>query len=168
MSANATARQLAAITEFGRSLGLAFQVIDDILDVTQTSEKLGKSAGKDIAAKKATYPAVIGLEKSRARSAGGSRSERMTALKRVWTQRPTSCARWRLTFSARILNRATPARDSDRFRPRRSRQSPLQNAAPRQTQSSLRYRCRVRGGAANSVRLCRRHVRICSRSSRCN
>ena len=66
MTANATAKQLAAITDFGRALGLAFQVIDDILDVTQTSEKLGKSAGKDIAAKKATYPAVIGLEKSRA------------------------------------------------------------------------------------------------------
>jgi geranylgeranyl diphosphate synthase type II len=66
MSANATAKELAAITKFGRALGLAFQVIDDILDVTQTSEKLGKSAGKDIAAQKATYPAIIGLEKSRA------------------------------------------------------------------------------------------------------
>ena len=66
MSANANRKQLAAITKFGRALGLAFQVIDDILDVTQTSEKLGKSAGKDIAAKKATYPAVIGLDKSRA------------------------------------------------------------------------------------------------------
>ncbi len=65
MSANASGRQLAAITDFGRALGLAFQVIDDILDVTQTSEKLGKSAGKDVAAQKATYPAVIGLEKSR-------------------------------------------------------------------------------------------------------
>jgi geranylgeranyl diphosphate synthase type II len=40
-------------------------VIDDILDVTQTSEKLGKSAGKDLAAQKATYPSVLGLEKSR-------------------------------------------------------------------------------------------------------
>ena len=66
MSANATTKQLAAVTAFGRFLGLAFQVIDDILDVTQTSEKLGKSAGKDLAAQKATYPAVIGLEKSRA------------------------------------------------------------------------------------------------------
>jgi geranylgeranyl diphosphate synthase type II len=65
MAAHATAKELAAITAFGRALGLAFQVIDDILDVTQTSEKLGKSAGKDVAAKKATYPAVIGLEKSR-------------------------------------------------------------------------------------------------------
>jgi geranylgeranyl diphosphate synthase type II len=66
MAANANAKQLAAVTAFGRALGLAFQVIDDILDVTQTSDKLGKSAGKDIAAQKATYPAVIGLEKSRA------------------------------------------------------------------------------------------------------
>ncbi len=66
MSANAPSKELAAMTKFGRALGLAFQVIDDILDVTQTSEKLGKSAGKDIAAQKATYPAVIGLEKSRA------------------------------------------------------------------------------------------------------
>jgi geranylgeranyl diphosphate synthase type II len=66
MAANANPKQLAAVTAFGRALGLAFQVIDDILDVTQTSDKLGKSAGKDIAAQKATYPAVIGLEKSRA------------------------------------------------------------------------------------------------------
>jgi geranylgeranyl diphosphate synthase, type II len=66
MSANAELKKLRAITNFGRGLGLAFQVIDDILDVTQTSEMLGKSAGKDIAAQKATYPAVIGLEKSRA------------------------------------------------------------------------------------------------------
>jgi geranylgeranyl diphosphate synthase type II len=65
MSANAPEKQLEAVTKFGAALGLAFQVIDDILDVTQTSEKLGKSAGKDVAAKKATYPAVIGLEKSR-------------------------------------------------------------------------------------------------------
>ena len=65
MAANATPKQLSAISSFGRSLGLAFQVIDDILDVTQTSEQLGKSAGKDVAAKKATYPAVLGLKKSR-------------------------------------------------------------------------------------------------------
>jgi geranylgeranyl diphosphate synthase type II len=65
MSANADARKLSAITRFGQRLGLAFQIIDDILDVTQTSEVLGKSAGKDLAAKKATYPAVIGLEESR-------------------------------------------------------------------------------------------------------
>ena len=65
MSANASKRHLQAISNFGHALGLAFQVIDDILDVTQTSERLGKSAGKDITAKKATYPSVLGLEKSR-------------------------------------------------------------------------------------------------------
>jgi geranylgeranyl diphosphate synthase type II len=69
MSANATPAKLKMITTFGFSLGLAFQVIDDILDVTQTSEKLGKSAGKDVAAGKATYPALIGLEKSRIEAA---------------------------------------------------------------------------------------------------
>lgn len=69
MSANATPTQLGAMSDFGRALGLAFQVIDDILDVTQTTEKLGKSAGKDEAAQKATYPAVIGLEKSRVEAA---------------------------------------------------------------------------------------------------
>jgi len=66
MSANADAKKLRALTKFGHSLGLAFQIIDDILDVTQTSEKLGKSAGKDVTAQKATYPAVIGLDASRA------------------------------------------------------------------------------------------------------
>ncbi len=64
MSANCTRAQLAALTEFGYNVGLAFQVIDDILDVTQTSEQLGKTAGKDVAVQKATYPAIVGLEKS--------------------------------------------------------------------------------------------------------
>lgn len=66
MSGNATPAQLGEMTTFGRSVGLAFQVIDDILDVTQSSEKLGKTAGKDANARKATYPAIFGLEKSRA------------------------------------------------------------------------------------------------------
>lgn len=65
MSANATPAQLENLSKFGKALGLAFQVIDDILDVTQTSETLGKSAGKDLAAGKATYPSVVGLERSR-------------------------------------------------------------------------------------------------------
>jgi geranylgeranyl diphosphate synthase type II len=66
MSANCTPAQLQALTDFGYNVGLAFQVIDDILDVTQTTEKLGKTAGKDITAQKATYPRLVGLEKSRA------------------------------------------------------------------------------------------------------
>lgn len=65
MSANAPAAKLKALSEFGLALGLAFQIIDDILDVTQTSEKLGKSAGKDLASEKSTYPALIGLDASR-------------------------------------------------------------------------------------------------------
>jgi len=65
MTANATPARLEALSTYGRSLGLAFQIIDDILDVTSTSEKLGKSVGKDEAAAKSTYPALFGLEKSR-------------------------------------------------------------------------------------------------------
>ena len=65
MSANATPRQLQALTDFGYYVGLAFQVIDDILDVTLSSEQLGKTAGKDAAVQKATYPSIVGLAKSR-------------------------------------------------------------------------------------------------------
>ncbi|MEI8042011.1 MAG: polyprenyl synthetase family protein [Verrucomicrobiota bacterium] len=65
MSANCSPAQLKALTDFGYHVGLAFQVIDDILDVTQTSEKLGKTAGKDTKAQKATYPSIVGLERSR-------------------------------------------------------------------------------------------------------
>jgi geranylgeranyl diphosphate synthase type II len=65
MSAGCTSAQLKALSDFGYHVGLAFQVIDDILDVTQTSEKLGKTAGKDTKAEKATYPSIVGLERSR-------------------------------------------------------------------------------------------------------
>jgi len=65
MSANCSPAQLKALTDFGYNVGLAFQVIDDILDVTQSSEKLGKTAGKDVKAQKSTYPALVGLNKSR-------------------------------------------------------------------------------------------------------
>jgi geranylgeranyl diphosphate synthase type II len=65
MCADATAEELQALQDFGMAAGLAFQIIDDILDVTQTSEKLGKSAGKDVASGKATYPALLGLDASR-------------------------------------------------------------------------------------------------------
>ena len=65
MSAGCSGAQLRALTEFGRNVGLAFQIIDDILDVTKTTEQLGKTAGKDTQAQKATYPAIVGLKKSR-------------------------------------------------------------------------------------------------------
>ncbi|MFM8357797.1 MAG: polyprenyl synthetase family protein, partial [Verrucomicrobiota bacterium] len=65
MSADAPPARLRQLTSFGQALGLAFQVIDDILDVTQTTEQLGKTAGKDVASGKATYPRIVGLEASR-------------------------------------------------------------------------------------------------------
>jgi len=65
MSANCAPKQLKALTDFGANVGLAFQIIDDILDITQTTEQLGKTAGKDTRARKATYPAIVGMEKSK-------------------------------------------------------------------------------------------------------
>jgi len=64
----ATAAQLQALSVAGADLGLAFQIVDDILDVTGTTEQLGKTAGKDQAQQKATYPAIHGLDASRARA----------------------------------------------------------------------------------------------------
>ncbi|MBL0161683.1 MAG: polyprenyl synthetase family protein [Bryobacterales bacterium] len=64
--AGATAEQLDAISAYGEHIGLAFQIVDDILDVTQTSEQLGKTAGKDAEQHKITFPAVYGLEQSNA------------------------------------------------------------------------------------------------------
>jgi geranylgeranyl diphosphate synthase type II len=71
--AGAPPETLEALTKFGHALGLAFQVIDDILDCTQSSEKLGKTAGKDAAAGKSTYVSVLGLGAARAEA------ERLTA-----------------------------------------------------------------------------------------
>lgn len=65
MCAGATAARLAALDRFGFALGLAYQIQDDILDATQSAEKLGKTAGKDAAAGKVTFPALFGLERSR-------------------------------------------------------------------------------------------------------
>ena len=62
--AGAKQTEEAKLRAFGMGIGLAFQIVDDILDVTQTSEQLGKTAGKDTASEKATYPALFGIEKS--------------------------------------------------------------------------------------------------------
>ncbi|HEY1802578.1 MAG TPA: farnesyl diphosphate synthase [Terriglobales bacterium] len=62
--AGASEEQVAKLRSFGQSIGLAFQIVDDVLDVTQTSEQLGKTAGKDTAAEKATYPALFGIDVS--------------------------------------------------------------------------------------------------------
>ncbi len=62
--AGARDSQVAKLRAFGMGIGLAFQIVDDVLDVTQTSEQLGKTAGKDKSSEKATYPALFGIEAS--------------------------------------------------------------------------------------------------------
>jgi geranylgeranyl diphosphate synthase, type II len=62
--AGASAEQIQSLRDFGQNIGLAFQIVDDVLDVTQTSEQLGKTAGKDTATEKATYPALFGIDAS--------------------------------------------------------------------------------------------------------
>ncbi len=65
LAAGATADDTARLRQFGGAIGLAFQVVDDILDVEESSAALGKTAGKDQAQKKLTYPALYGRERSR-------------------------------------------------------------------------------------------------------
>ena len=64
--ARASEEQLAALSRYGEHIGLAFQIVDDILDVEESSETLGKTAGKDAQQHKITFPAVYGIERSRA------------------------------------------------------------------------------------------------------
>src|SRR5713101_4029563 len=73
---------------FGQSVGLAFQIVDDVLDVTQTSEQLGKTAGKDMAAEKATYPALFGVGES-FKKAGGLVESALTSLDGFGSQAET-------------------------------------------------------------------------------
>jgi geranylgeranyl diphosphate synthase type II len=56
--------QIQSLRDFGMNIGLAFQIVDDVLDVTQTSEQLGKTAGKDTATEKSTYPSLFGIDAS--------------------------------------------------------------------------------------------------------
>ena len=65
MLAGAPEKDIQIIREYGRAIGLAFQIVDDILDIVSTTEELGKDAGSDVEKGKATYPSVVGLEKSR-------------------------------------------------------------------------------------------------------
>ncbi len=95
----ASADQVAHLRAFGERAGLAFQIVDDILDVTQSSEALGKTAGKDTATAKATWPAVFGLEASRTQAAAliadaftaldgfGERAEPLKAIARYLVER---------------------------------------------------------------------------------
>jgi geranylgeranyl diphosphate synthase, type II len=84
---------------FGQSIGLAFQIVDDVLDVTQTSEQLGKTAGKDTAAEKVTYPSLFGIDESLKKADAlvesafaslesfGSRAETLKSLARFLVER---------------------------------------------------------------------------------
>ncbi len=63
--AGASAEEVQKLTRYSQNIGLAFQIIDDILDITATHEQLGKTAGKDLTAQKVTYPSLWGIEKSR-------------------------------------------------------------------------------------------------------
>ncbi len=62
--AGATSADIGRLRTYGQSIGLAFQIVDDVLDLTQSSEQLGKTAGKDAAAEKTTYPSLFGIEES--------------------------------------------------------------------------------------------------------
>lgn len=68
MLAGADDKSIEAIRNYGRSIGLAFQIVDDILDIVSTTEELGKDAGSDIEKGKATYPSIVGLENSRVKA----------------------------------------------------------------------------------------------------
>jgi len=69
MQAGASVEQLETLSRYGTHIGLAFQIVDDLLDIEESSENLGKTAGKDAAQQKITFPAVYGLEASRAMAA---------------------------------------------------------------------------------------------------
>jgi geranylgeranyl diphosphate synthase type II len=64
----ATESEVERLSRYAQNIGLAFQIVDDILDITATQEELGKTAGKDLVAQKATYPSLWGLEASKAKA----------------------------------------------------------------------------------------------------
>jgi geranylgeranyl pyrophosphate synthase len=68
IAANADAAQMAALERYGRAIGLAFQIMDDVLDVTSTTTALGKTTGRDVALGKSTYPALLGVDGARQRA----------------------------------------------------------------------------------------------------
>jgi geranylgeranyl diphosphate synthase, type II len=97
--AGATDEDVARLDTFGRKAGLAFQIVDDVLDMTVDSAQLGKTAGKDLATEKATWPAVFGIEQSRRDAAAlideafaalepyGSRAEGLKSVARYLVER---------------------------------------------------------------------------------
>jgi farnesyl diphosphate synthase/geranylgeranyl diphosphate synthase type II len=69
VAAGAGDAALDALTAYGEAVGLAFQIADDVLDVTATTDELGKTAGRDVALRKSTYPALLGIDGARRRAA---------------------------------------------------------------------------------------------------
>jgi len=96
----ASAAALAALSDYGDAIGLAFQVVDDILDVTQASETLGKTAGKDADNNKPTYVTVLGLDAAR-RHADNLRDQAQAALARSGLTQ----AAWLSLLADRIVER---------------------------------------------------------------
>jgi geranylgeranyl pyrophosphate synthase len=68
-AASASETRLEALARYGAAVGLAFQIADDVLDVTATTDQLGKTAGRDLELRKSTYPALLGVEGAKARAA---------------------------------------------------------------------------------------------------
>ncbi len=68
VAAGGDRRQLAAVERYGAAIGLAFQIMDDVLDVTASTDELGKTAGRDVALRKSTYPALLGVDGARRRA----------------------------------------------------------------------------------------------------
>jgi len=68
IAANADVARMAALERYGRAIGLAFQIMDDVLDVTSTTSTLGKTTGRDVALGKSTYPALLGVDGARRRA----------------------------------------------------------------------------------------------------
>jgi geranylgeranyl diphosphate synthase type II len=68
VAASASETRIAALRDFGMAIGLAFQIADDVLDVTATTDRLGKTAGRDLDLRKSTYPALLGVEGARQRA----------------------------------------------------------------------------------------------------
>lgn len=84
-----TDEELDRLQRFSRAIGLAFQIIDDVLDVTATTEELGKTAGKDLNADKTTFPKLLGLEASRARADELIKQAKDELLGHEWKNDPT-------------------------------------------------------------------------------
>lgn len=99
--AGAPPEPLARLTEFGERIGLAFQIVDDVLDVEETSEVLGKTAGKDAAQRKMTFPVVYGVQQAKRMA----QTEKLAALEAI--ARLDQRADGLRELAARIVDRRT-------------------------------------------------------------